>query len=108
MNIWLRKEVMKQAAHGGKVLQAAAAAGISRVYLYKLLVRHGDKVARVDLSSWEQEDTDVPAWPSRVVSPDGKVRWLEAYQHLRQALEHEEDAWIIHNRPALDAALPAG
>jgi DNA-binding NtrC family response regulator len=31
------------AAHGGKVLQAAAAAGISRVYLYKLLVRHGLK-----------------------------------------------------------------
>lgn len=45
----------------------------------KLLVRHGDKVSRVDLSSWEQEDTDVPAWPSRVVSPDGKQRWLEAY-----------------------------
>jgi transcriptional regulator of acetoin/glycerol metabolism len=31
------------AAHGGKVLQAAAAARISRVYLYKLLVRHGLK-----------------------------------------------------------------
>jgi len=31
------------AAHGGKVLQAAATAGISRVYLYKLLVRHGLK-----------------------------------------------------------------
>lgn len=45
----------------------------------KLLVRHGDKVSRVDLSTWEQEDTDIPAWPSRVVSPDGKMRWLEAY-----------------------------
>jgi hypothetical protein len=45
----------------------------------KLLVRHGEKVARVDLASWEQEDTDIPAWPSRVVSPDGKMRWLEAY-----------------------------
>jgi hypothetical protein len=45
----------------------------------KLLVRHGDKVSRVDLTTWEQEESDVPAWPSRVVSPDGKMRWLEAY-----------------------------
>lgn len=45
----------------------------------KLLVRHGEKVSRVDLGTFEQEDTDVPAWPSRVVSPDGKSRWLEAY-----------------------------
>lgn len=45
----------------------------------KLLVRHGEKVSRVDLSTWEQEDTDIPAWPSRVVSPDQKMRWLEAY-----------------------------
>ena len=45
----------------------------------KLLVRHGEKVSRVDLSTWEQEDTNIPAWPAHVVAPDGKERWLEAY-----------------------------
>ncbi len=45
----------------------------------KLLVRHGEKVSRVDLATFEQEDADVPAWPAHVVSPDGKMRWLEAY-----------------------------
>lgn len=45
----------------------------------KLLVRHGEKVSRIDLGTFEQEDTDIPAWPSHVVSPDGRSRWLEAY-----------------------------
>lgn len=45
----------------------------------KLLVRHGETVSRIDLASWEQEELDVPAWPSHVVSPDGRSRWLEAY-----------------------------
>ena len=34
------------AAHRGKVLQAAAAAGVDRVYLYRLLKRHGIKSGR--------------------------------------------------------------
>ncbi|NUQ74634.1 MAG: sigma 54-interacting transcriptional regulator [Polyangiaceae bacterium] len=44
MDQWEKRYLEElMAAHGGKVLQAAAAAGISRVYLYKLLVRHGLK-----------------------------------------------------------------
>src|SRR5690606_24549765 len=27
----------------------------------KLLVRHGERVSRIDLSTWEAEDTDIPA-----------------------------------------------
>jgi hypothetical protein len=45
----------------------------------KLLVRTDAKVVRVDPESGEQEDTDVTPWPTQVLSPDGKIRWLEAY-----------------------------
>jgi two-component system, NtrC family, response regulator GlrR len=44
MGEWERhylEELLQQ--HGGKMSQAAAAAGINRVYLYKLLTRHGLK-----------------------------------------------------------------
>ncbi len=45
----------------------------------KLLVRSATGVVRVDLDSGESADADLPAWPSQVLSPDGKSRWLEAY-----------------------------
>ncbi len=45
----------------------------------KLLVRHGTKVAQLDPDRGEEETTEVLPWPSQVVSPDGKSRWLEAY-----------------------------
>lgn len=45
----------------------------------KLLVRGPSGVSRVDPDSGESTDTELPAWPTQVVSPDGKSRWLEAY-----------------------------
>jgi len=45
----------------------------------KLLVRTATGVTRVDLDSGESADADLPAWPTQVLSPDGKSRWLEAY-----------------------------
>jgi hypothetical protein len=46
----------------------------------RLLVRSVLGVVRVDpLSGEEQRADDVPAWPTEVVSPDGTLRWIEAY-----------------------------
>jgi hypothetical protein len=45
----------------------------------KLLVRAEAKVVRVDPLTGDQEDTDLPPWPSQVLSPDGKSRLLEVY-----------------------------
>ncbi|MCL2724975.1 MAG: hypothetical protein FWD69_11120 [Polyangiaceae bacterium] len=45
----------------------------------KLLVRGGTNVVRVDPESGEETIADVAPWPSQVLSPDGKSRWLEAY-----------------------------
>ncbi len=46
----------------------------------KLLVRSGTKVVRVDPETGSEEDAaDVAPWPTQVLSPDGKSRWLEAY-----------------------------
>lgn len=45
----------------------------------KLLVRTTTGVTRVDLDSGESADAELPAWPTQVLSPDGKSRWLEAY-----------------------------
>lgn len=46
----------------------------------KLLVRHGSRVVRVDPETGEDAEAEgLPAWSSQVVSPDGKLRWLEAY-----------------------------
>lgn len=45
----------------------------------KLLVRGPEKVLRVDPESGESADAEQPVWPSQVLSPDGKSRWLEAY-----------------------------
>ncbi|HEY8074957.1 MAG TPA: hypothetical protein VIF62_12625, partial [Labilithrix sp.] len=46
----------------------------------KLLVRTGTKVVRVDPETGGEEDaSDVALWPTQVLSPDGKSRWLEAY-----------------------------
>jgi hypothetical protein len=45
----------------------------------KLLVRHGTKVSRIDPDRGEEESSEVLPWPSQVLSPDGKSRWLEAY-----------------------------
>lgn len=45
----------------------------------KLLVRTGTKVIRFEPESGEESDSDVTPWPSQVLSPDGKSRWLEAY-----------------------------
>jgi len=44
----------------------------------RLLVRAGDKVMRVDPDSGEAADAEMPAWPTQVLAPDGKSRWLEA------------------------------
>ena len=45
----------------------------------KLLVRGPSAVLRVDPETGESADAEVPAWPTQVLSPDGKSRWLEAY-----------------------------
>ena len=46
----------------------------------KVLVRTSSKVVRVDPDSGTEEDAaDVAPWPTQVLSPDGKSRWLEAY-----------------------------
>lgn len=45
----------------------------------KLLVRTSSNVQRVDPESGDAADAETPAWPSQVLSPDGKSRWLEAY-----------------------------
>jgi hypothetical protein len=46
----------------------------------KLLVRTAAGVVRVDVEHGDEADaTDVPAWSSSVVSPDGAQRFLEAY-----------------------------
>ncbi len=45
----------------------------------KLLVRGPSAVLRVDPESGESTDAEMPAWPTQVLSPDGKSRWLEAY-----------------------------
>jgi hypothetical protein len=45
----------------------------------KLLVRGPSQVLRVDPDTGESVDAELPAWPTQVLSPDGKSRWLEAY-----------------------------
>jgi hypothetical protein len=45
----------------------------------KLLVRGPSAVLRVDPDTGESTDAETPAWPTQVLSPDGKSRWLEAY-----------------------------
>lgn len=45
----------------------------------KLLVRGPSAVLRVDPDSGDSADAEMPAWPTQVLSPDGKSRWLEAY-----------------------------
>jgi hypothetical protein len=45
----------------------------------KLLVRGPSQVLRVDPETGESADAELPAWPTQVLSPDGKSRWLEAY-----------------------------
>jgi len=45
----------------------------------KLLVRGPSAVSRVDTETGEAADAEMPAWPTQVLSPDGKSRWLEAY-----------------------------
>jgi hypothetical protein len=45
----------------------------------KLLARHGKSVMRIDPESGEGEPADMVPWKDEVLSPDGKMRWLEAY-----------------------------
>lgn len=45
----------------------------------RLLVRSGATVTRFDPESGEGADAEMPAWPTEVLSPDGRSRWLEAY-----------------------------
>lgn len=45
----------------------------------KLLVRGPTAVLRVDPDTGDSADAETPAWPTQVLSPDGKSRWLEAY-----------------------------
>ncbi|MDB4933895.1 MAG: hypothetical protein JWP87_867 [Labilithrix sp.] len=37
------------------------------------------RVLRVDAETGTSVDGELPAWPTQVLSPDGKSRWLEAY-----------------------------
>ncbi|MDB4942243.1 MAG: hypothetical protein JWP97_1777 [Labilithrix sp.] len=45
----------------------------------KLLVRSASGVQRVDPDTGDATDAEQPAWPTQVLAPDGKSRWLEAY-----------------------------
>jgi hypothetical protein len=45
----------------------------------KLLIKTADKVVRVDPESAEEAETDVAPWKTQVISPDGAMRWIEAY-----------------------------
>ena len=45
----------------------------------KLLVRGFSQVQRVDPETGEVSEAEQPLWPTHVLSPDGKSRWLEAY-----------------------------
>lgn len=45
----------------------------------RVLVRGGGRVVAIDPASGEEQASEVPPWPSQVVSPDGHSRFLEAY-----------------------------
>lgn len=45
----------------------------------QVLVRGGGKVVRVDPETGIEEPTEMLPWPTQVLSPDGRSRWLEAY-----------------------------
>jgi hypothetical protein len=45
----------------------------------KLLVRTAAGVARVDPEQGDEAAAEITVWPSAVVSPDGAMRWIEAY-----------------------------
>jgi hypothetical protein len=51
----------------------------------KLLVRRGRAAARVDPETGDAEPSDV-TWAEEVVSPDGKLRWVDAYDACDAAL----------------------
>ncbi|MCA9584362.1 MAG: hypothetical protein KC657_03290 [Myxococcales bacterium] len=53
-----------------------------------LLVRSTVGVLRFDPAFGEVPAADVAAWPSEVLSPDGRMRWLEAYDACDGALVH--------------------
>jgi hypothetical protein len=45
----------------------------------KLLVRTRAGVVRVDPDQGDESSAGVPEWPAAVTSPDGALRWIEAY-----------------------------
>lgn len=71
----------------------------------KLLVRRGKTVTRVDPESLETSAVDGPAWPSEVLSPDGKKRWIEAYQACEGTAFRASFA-ILDNDGMSEASLP--
>jgi hypothetical protein len=71
----------------------------------KLLVRHGASVVRADLPSGDEATVDVPAWKSDVLSPDGKSRWIEAYNGCEGVALHATFA-PTGDGDVVDVALP--
>ena len=71
----------------------------------KLLVRRGKTLTRVDPDTGETSAVDGPAWPSEVLSPDGKMRWIEAYQACEGTAFRASFA-ILDNDGMQEASLP--
>jgi hypothetical protein len=71
----------------------------------KLLVRKGKTATRVDPDNGEELPGDMPAWPSEVLSPDGKRRWIEAYQACEGTAFRASFA-ILDNDGMVEASLP--
>lgn len=71
----------------------------------KLLVRTRAGMVRVDPDQGDEAGAETAAWPTRVVSPDGAARWIEAYDPcdgtpLRATFE------LGSGQDARDLALP--
>lgn len=72
----------------------------------KLLVRKGKTVTRVDADTAEETPApDVTAWSTDVLSPDGKLKWLEAYQACEGTAFRASFA-VLANDQMSEAELP--
>jgi hypothetical protein len=84
----------------------------------KLLVRTSAGVVRVDPTSGDEADApDVHAWKVQVLSPDGQLRWIEAYSACDNVALHATFAptadadprdVLLPVAPALSARCAAG
>ena len=75
----------------------------------KLLVRTTAGVVRVDPDEGDEMDADdVGAWPSPVVSPDGSLRWIEAYNPCDGVALRATLAPTGEEGQMRDVALPIG